>query len=83
MCIVIIIIKLFFFYLFRVTPAVYGGSQARGQIRATVAGLHHSHSNIRFVTSWVRPGIEPTSSWIPVGFVSTEPQQELLIKLTP
>ena len=23
----------------------YGGSQARGQIRATAAGLHHSHSN--------------------------------------
>ena len=24
-----------------------GGSQARGPIRATVAGLHHSHSNTR------------------------------------
>ena len=31
----------FFFLLFR----AYGGSQARGQIRATAAGLHHSHSN--------------------------------------
>ena len=27
------------------TPAAYGGSQARGQIRATAAGLYHSHSN--------------------------------------
>ena len=26
-------------------PAVYGGPQARGRIRATAAGLHHSHSN--------------------------------------
>ena len=26
---------------------------------------------------WARPGIEPTSSWILVGFVSAEPQREL------
>ena len=25
----------------------YGGSQARGRIRAVVAGLYHSHSNAR------------------------------------
>jgi len=25
----------------------YGGSQARGLIRAIAAGLHHSHSNAR------------------------------------
>ena len=30
------------------------------------------------LTHWVRPGIEPTSSWILVGFISDEPQQELL-----
>ena len=34
-----------FFCLFMATPMAYGSSQARGQIRATVAGLHHSHSN--------------------------------------
>ena len=34
----------FFFLLFRVTPTVYGGSQARDQIRATAAGKRHSHS---------------------------------------
>ena len=34
-----------FFFLFRAAPSAYGGSQARGQIRATVASLHHSHSN--------------------------------------
>ena len=35
----------FFFGLFRATPTVYGGSQARGPIGATAAGLHHSHSH--------------------------------------
>ena len=25
---------------------VYGGSQARGEIRAAAASLHHSHSNV-------------------------------------
>ena len=33
--------------LFRATPVAYGGSQARGLVRATAAGLHHSHSNTR------------------------------------
>ena len=38
--------SLFFsFFLFRAAPSVYGSSQARGQIRAAAAGLHHSHSN--------------------------------------
>ena len=31
--------------LFRAAPAAYGGSQARGQMGATAASLHHSHSN--------------------------------------
>ena len=36
---------LFVFCLLRAAPAAYGDSQARGLIRATVAGLHHSHSH--------------------------------------
>ena len=40
-----IIYNYYFFCLFRVTPAAYGGSQARGWIGATAASLHHSHSN--------------------------------------
>ena len=32
----------FFFFLFRAILTAYGGSKARGQIRATAAGLHHS-----------------------------------------
>ena len=35
----------FFFGLFRATPMAYGGSQARGPIRAVAAGLRQSHSN--------------------------------------
>ena len=35
----------FFFLLFRVTLAAYGGSQARGLIRATAVVLCQSHSN--------------------------------------
>ena len=34
-----------FLSFFLATRAAYGGSQARGQIVAAAAGLHHSHSN--------------------------------------
>ena len=37
---------LFCFCLFRAASAAYGSSQAMGPIRATTAGLHHSHSNM-------------------------------------
>ena len=37
--------ELFFFGLFRAAATAYGNSQVRGQIEATAAGLHHSHSN--------------------------------------
>ena len=36
---------LFFPLLFRAAPAAYGSSQARNQIGAAAASLHHSHSN--------------------------------------
>ena len=35
-----------FIYLFRAGPTAYGSSQARGQIRAAVVGLYHSHGNL-------------------------------------
>ena len=47
--------KYFIFFLFRATPTVCGGSQARGLIGSTAAGLHHSHSNIRS-----KPHMQPT-----------------------
>ena len=84
-CVVSFLALLFF----RATPAAHGRSQARGWIRALAAGLHHSHSNAGSqlslpptadnagsLTHWARPGIEPSSSWIWVGFVTTEPQRE-------
>ena len=41
-------IQLYFclFAFSRAAPAAYGGSQARGLIRAVAAGLHQSHSNV-------------------------------------
>ena len=42
--------------LFRAAPAAYGGSQARGLIRAIATGLHHSHSN-----TGSKPHLQPTS----------------------
>ena len=43
------------FLLFRAAPSAYGGSQARGLIGATAAGLHHSHSN-----TGSKPPLRPT-----------------------
>ena len=51
-----------FFGFFRAAPMADGGSQARSQIGAVAAGLHHSHSNARSLTHWARPGIKPPSS---------------------
>ena len=51
--------------------------------------LCHSHSNagsethlqptpqLTAITRWRRPGVEPTSSWILVRFITSEPQWEL------
>ena len=65
-------------------PTAYGSSQAKGQIRATAASLHHSHSNTESKPClWpmpqlrARPRNEPASSWILVRFTSTKPQREL------
>ena len=65
----------FFFGLFRAAPVAYASSQARSQIGAGAAGLCHSHT--RSLTHWVRPGIKPTSLWILVRFITTEPPWEL------
>ena len=35
----------FFFFLLRATPAAYGSSQDKGQIRAAATSLHHSCTN--------------------------------------
>ena len=38
-----------------------------------------AHGNARSLTHWARPLIEPSSSWIAVEFITTEPRRELLI----
>ena len=64
----------FFFSFLGAAPVAHGGSQVRSQIRTTVAGLHHSHSNAGSLTHWTKPGIEPPISWFLVRFISAVPQ---------
>ena len=70
--------------LFKAAPVAYGGFQARGlkwscshqltpqsqQIGAPSATYTAARGNTRSLTHWARPGIEPTSSWILVGFLT-------------
>ena len=93
MCQVIFLFSFFLsFFFFRATSMSYGESQARGQIRAVAASLHHSHNttiqatsvtyttahgNAESLSHWARPGIKPVSSWILVRFIFAEPRQEL------
>ena len=46
-----------------------------------ICNLHNSstaHGNTGSLTHWARPGMEPASSWMLVGFIIVEPQGELL-----
>ena len=79
-------ILFFDFLLFRAKPVAYGGSQPRGwigaasgwptpqpqqcKIPAMSVAYTTAHGNTGFSTRWVRPGIEPASSWFLVGFVN-------------
>ena len=74
------------FFLFTAAPVAYGSSQARGRIGAAaaspiaqpqqsqiwVASVTYATacSNAGCLTHWVRPGIESTSSWIIVRFLT-------------
>ena len=87
------ILLIFCLFVFRATPAAYGGSQARGAKGAIAASLHHSHSNTESkpclwpppqLTAMLDPqptdggqGSNPQTSWLLVGFVSPVPQWEL------
>ena len=48
------------------------------QIQAMSSTYTTAHSNVRSLTHWERPGIEPASSWILVRFISTEQWWKLL-----
>ena len=76
------------FLSFRAAPAACISSQARGWIRAIAASLCQiwaksstyttAHGNARSLTHGARPGIEPKSSWLLAGFITTKPWWELL-----
>ena len=47
------------------------------QIQVTSSTYTTPHSNTRSLTYWVRPRIEPATSWFLIRFVSTVPWREL------
>ena len=47
------------------------------RIRATSVTYTTLHGDARSLTHWARPGIQPVTSWLLVGFVSAVPGQEL------
>ena len=51
-------------------------------IQAVSATYITTHGNVRSLTRWAGPGIEPASSRILVGFVTAEPQQELRVSIS-
>ena len=57
----------FIFCLFRTAPMAYGGSQARGQIRAVAPGLHHSHNHMGS-----KPCLQPTPQLTAIGVTSSQ-----------
>ena len=55
-------------FVFRAALAAYRGSQTRGQIGAVIAGLHHSHSNVRSeLHLWPTPQLRATWSLNPLS----------------
>ena len=70
--------KAHFFCLFRAAPVAYGGSQAKGQIRAAAADLRHSHSN-----AGSKPRLKPIpqlmAMWIPNPRIVAKDQTHILM----
>ena len=75
----------FLFCFFRDTPVAHGSFQTRSnqsyscwpmpqppQCHIWAASVIYTtaHSNAGSLTHWVRPGIKPSSSWIPVWFLT-------------
>ena len=73
--------------LLKAAPMAYGSSQAKSQIGTVATAMPYlshicdlyatAHGDTRSLNHRVRPGIESTSSWILVRFISAAPQQEL------
>ena len=49
----------------------------QGRVQAASLTYFTAHGNAGYLTHWARPEIESTSSWVIVGFITTEPQWEL------
>ena len=50
-------------------------------IWAASAAYTPAHGNARSLTHWARPGIKHAISWLLAGFLSTETQWELLLRI--
>ena len=55
----------------------YNNSHSNCEIQAASVTYTIAHSYAGSPTHWARPGIEPASSWILVGFISAVPRREL------
>ena len=83
-------LNLVYIFFFRATPMAYGSSQGSNWNCICPSTPYHSNTGSKShlrptpqltatpdsLTHWARPGVKPTSSWIPAGFVSAAPQQE-------
>ena len=58
--------KIFFFLWLNLWHVEVPGPGVKSELQLQ----QQSHSNTRFLTHWARPGIEPTSSGILVGFLT-------------
>ena len=52
--------------------------QRRIWVISTTYTTAHGILNARYLTHWIRPGIDTASSWLLVGLATPEPQGELL-----
>ena len=68
----------FFFFFCFLGPPVLHTEAEQCQIGAASATYSTVLDNAWSLTHWMNPGIEPTYSWILLGFITPEPQQKLL-----
>ena len=66
------LILILIFLFFRAVPAAYGGSQARDQIRAIAAGLHHNSQQC-WILNPLSEAKDQTCILMLVRFLSSEP----------
>ena len=70
-------IALFYFLLFRVAPWHVEVPKLGAESELELPAYATDHRNTGSLTHWAKPGNEFMSSWIPVWFVTPEPQWDL------